>query len=274
MLLAAAALPPTGAGRAESGLSKLSGVYTIHFAGLRLGTFKVWSNVEGGGYSMRGKGEIKFVTSLLFELEGGTTSTGAVTENGPRPGSFAFDFKTRKKRGRLAMQFKGGKVKEVTSKPPLKESAKDVPLTNKHVDGVLDPLSAMFFTARSDDGDGLDASVCDRSLPIFDGKQRFDLRLSHKRTVQVRPKGRSGYDGPAIVCKVKYVPIAGYNPGHSGIEFLSDTDDIEVWLIPVPGNGMYVPYHMSVPTPYGTATATATAFNLELAGQKRIALVR
>lgn len=273
MLVAAAALPLSGSSRAGSGLSKLSGVYTIHFSGLRLGTFKVWSNVEGGGYSMRGQGELKFLTSLLFELKGGTTSTGAVTENGPRPASFAFDFRTRKKRGRLAMQFKGGKVKEVTSKPPLKESDKDVPLTNKHVNGVLDPLSAMFFTARTD-GAGLDESVCDRKLPIFDGKQRFDLRLSHKRTVNVRAKGKSGYEGPAIVCKVKYVPIAGYNPGHSAIEFLSDTDEIAVWLIPVPGNGMYVPYHITIPTPYGTATATATSFNLELAGQKRIALVR
>ena len=40
---------------------------------------------------------------------------------------------------------------------------------------------------------------------------------------------------------------------------MSASNDIEVWLIKVPQNGMYVPYHVTIPTPYGTATATSTA---------------
>jgi hypothetical protein len=37
---------------------------------------------------------------------------------------------------------------------------------------------------------------------------------------------------------------------------------------------MYVPYHVTIPTPYGKATATSTAFHVEIPGQKKISVIR
>ena len=266
-------LPAAKPVSAASSHAKLAAVYTIRFAGIKLGKFKVWSNMNSESYSMRGKGELKFITGLLFEIKGGTTSTGTVTRNGPKPASFAFDFKTKKNRGELAMMFEGDAVTHVMARPPFVENPKDIPVTAAHVKNVLDPLSAIFFTARTDKLNA-DGSVCPGRIPVFDGKQRFDLQLSHKRTVKVKTRGKGGYRGPAVVCRIKYVPIAGYKPGSSGIEFMSETDDIEVWLIKVPGYGRYVPYYVKIPTPYGTASATSTALHIELPGQPKIAIVR
>ena len=254
--------------------ARLAAVYSIRFAGVKLGEFEVWSNVNKESYSLRGKGELKFLTRWFFEIKGGTTTAGAVTENGPKPTSFAFNFKTKKRRGELAMMFENDSVSHVKAKPPFSNSSKTIPVTAAHVKGVLDPLSAIFFTAKTTNRDK-DGSVCPGRIPVFDGKQRFDLVLTHKKTIQVKKKRRKkGYKGPAVVCQIKYEPIAGYKPDNSGVKFMAATDEIEVWLIEVPKNGMYVPYHVTIPTPYGTASATSTAFHVEIPGFKKFAVVR
>lgn len=259
---------------AASRHTRFAAVYSIKFAGIKLGKFEVWSNLSSDSYSMRGKGKLKFITGLLFEIKGGTTSTGTVTKDGPKPASFAFNFKTKKTKGELAMMFEGNSVSYVIAKPPFVENPNDIPVTSAHVKGVLDPLSAMFFTATAKKRNA-DGSICPGRIPVFDGKQRFDLILSHKKTVMIKKKrGKGKYRGTAVVCRIKYVPIAGYKPGNSGVIFMSASDDIEVWLIKVPKNGMYMPYHVTIPTPYGTASATSTAFHVEIPGQKKISIIR
>lgn len=254
--------------------SRLSASYEIRFAGIKLGTFDVWSNVGETSYSLRGKGQLKFITGLIFEISGGTTSQGAVTQNGPKPVSFAFDFDTGKHKGELAMAFEGNAVSHVVARPPFVDSPKDIPVTKEHVKGVLDPMSAMFFTAKAGQLNS-DGSICPKRIPVFDGKQRFDLVLSHKKTVKVKKrKKRSGYGGMAVVCRIKYIPIAGYKPDNDGVRFMAETDDIEVWLIRVPRKGMYVPYHVVMPTPFGKASATSTAFQVEIPGLDKITVIQ
>lgn len=269
----AATLPAPQQVNAATPHSRLAAVYAIRFAGIKLGKFEVWSNLNEESYSLRGKGRLKFITGLIFEIKGGTTSTGAVTKNGPKPTSFTFNFKTKKRRGKLAMIFNGNAVSQVTAQPPFIENPKDIPVTAAHVKGVLDPMSAMFFTAKSTKRNA-DGSICPGRIPIFDGKQRFDLHLSYKKTVQVKKRGKGGYSGPAVICRIKYIPIAGYKPGNSGIKFIADSDKIEVWLIRVPKNGMYVPYHITIPTPYGTASATSIGLQIEIPGQEKIAVIK
>lgn len=255
--------------------ARLSASYEIRFAGLKLGKFDVWSNVGDTSYSLRGKGQLKFITGLIFEISGGTTSQGAVTPKGPQPTAFAFDFDTGKHKGELAMNFEGNKVSHVVARPPFVDNPKDIPVTAAHVRGVLDPMTALFFSASANQLNQ-DGSVCPARIPVFDGKQRFDLVLSHKRTVQVKKKKRKkgGYGGMAVVCRIKYVPIAGYKPDNKGVTFMAKTDDIEVWLIKVPQKAMYVPYHVVMPTPIGTASATSTAFQVDIPGLEKITVIQ
>ena len=52
-------------------------------------------------------------------------------------------------------------------------------MTKAQLEDVLDPLSAAFLHARSDNTG--DFNVCRRTLPVFDGRQRFDIVLTPKR---------------------------------------------------------------------------------------------
>lgn len=272
VLATAASVPhPVSASQEHT---RLSASYEIRFAGIKLGKFDVWSNVGETSYSLRGKGELKFITGLIFEISGGTTSQGAVTPGGPRPTAFAFDFDTGKHKGNLAMNFEGNTVTHVVARPPFVDNPKDIPVTPAHVRDVLDPMSALFFSAQANKLNQ-DGSICPARIPVFDGKQRFDLVLSHKRTVQVKKKRKkSGYGGMAVVCRIKYVPIAGYKADNKGVKFMAETDDIEVWLIKVPQKAMYVPYHVIMPTPIGKASATSTAFQVDIPGFEKITVIK
>ena len=67
--------------------------------------------------------------------------------------------------------------------------------------GVVDPLAAMLFTAVNEQ---LSKDACRRTLPIFDGQQRYDLKLAFKR--MDKAAAEKGYAGPVVVCSLRYEP--------------------------------------------------------------------
>ncbi|MEJ2117181.1 MAG: DUF3108 domain-containing protein, partial [Alphaproteobacteria bacterium] len=115
-------------------------------------------------------------------------------------------------------------------------------------------------------------SVCNQRLPIFDGKARYDLRLSYKRTKRIRT--RTGYKGPAYICKVKFVPIAGHRPSNKESRYAARTEGMEIWLIPVKRAELYIPYYVRIPTPMGAASLTASHYEVEVEGRRRSAFTQ
>ncbi len=262
--------------QARSSVSKLYAVYKVHFAGADLGKFRAWVNFSGDRYSIESKTNLELgfiIRGLFFKLDGAASSSGTLGAEHIRPSAYSLFFKTKKGGGRLKMDFNGNSVSQVTSQPPMRPNPKSVEVTKRDVTNVLDPLSAVFVPASSQRS-GLDAAVCRQQIAIFDGKHRFNLTLSHKKTVQVKKRGKRGYKGPALVCRVMYSPVSGHRPDNDGLEFMRRNRKIEAWFIPVPGTRVYVPYHISMPTPYGLATATSTVFDVSVSGRNNVALVR
>ena len=60
---------------------------------------------------------------------------------------------------------------------------------------------------------------------------------------------------------------AKFEPDNPGIRLMSQSNEIEVWLIPVRGTNMYVPYRIVLPTPVGYGTAMVTS--IHVAGARR-----
>ena len=59
-------------------------------------------------------------------------------------------------------------------------------------------------------GSLLAPEACQRTLPVFDGRLRYDLALAYKRMDKV--KAEKGYAGPVLVCSVDFSPIARLHP--------------------------------------------------------------
>jgi hypothetical protein len=87
---------------------------------------------------------------------------------------------------------------------------------------------------------------------------RYDLKFGYKRIEQV--KAEKGYEGPAVVCSVYFVPVAGFVPTRAAIKYLVSQREMEVWLAPVGGTRVLVPFRVSIPTPIGQGVMQATQF--------------
>jgi hypothetical protein len=157
----------------------------------------------------------------------------------------------------VRMTLQGGVVKEVVAIPPFEPSPERVPVTDAHRKGVIDPMSAALMPVAGK-GDVVVPEACKRKLAIFDGRNRADIDLVFKRMDQV--KADKGYAGPVVVCQVLYTPIAGHRPSRDAIKYLIAQRDMEMWLAPIAGTRILVPFRFSVPTPFGTGVLQANYF--------------
>ncbi len=93
---------------------------------------------------------------------------------------------------------------------------------------------------------------------MFDGRVRYDLHSQFKRMEMV--KAEKGYEGPAVVCALYFTPISGYVPDRAAIKYLIELRDAEVWLAPIAGTRVLVPFRFSMPTPLGPGVLQAKQF--------------
>jgi len=142
-----------------------------------------------------------------------------------------------------------------------------IPVREHHLKGVVDPLSAIMMLSRAASSD-----PCDRRIPIFDGKERFDLLLSRKGEMRVTEQAPSGQPDVAYVCRVRYLPIAGHKID-SETKFMAANDAIEVALRPVPSANVFVPYQINIPTMAGSATITSKRVEIASPGKPQIAML-
>ena len=237
-------------------------VYRIDLGDFHLGDFRFTTLLKGADYQMRGEGHFSMLGGLIYNWRGLTASSGKLTDLGPEPAAYAFSYVDGGESAQLRVSFDGGAVTQVLMLPKRKPKPLAIPITKEQLAGVLDPLTAVFLRARSDDPDG-DSKVCDQTIPVFDGDWRFDLVLSPKRRVRLRKQTPTGYSGYAAICRVKFIPISGYRPDDPDIKLMSQSDAIEVWLVSLPGTAMYTPYRIVLPTDAGPVSATSTSLQVK-----------
>lgn len=269
-LLIGAAIGAPAPARAEPSeinpyVSKVVASYNIRFNGIGIGDFKFWSNLTSRQYTMTAKASISVLLGMAMDWKGSTSSSGMVTAKGPLPANYSFAYEANDKHEQVQLRFANNAVQEVVVNPPKGQKAGQVPITVEHLRDVVDPLSAVILLSRMGAGKS-GGQACERRLPIFDGKMRYDLIFHYKATRQINSE--SGYSGPAYVCKVRFVPIAGHKPGRKE-DVITNSDAIEVWLVPVPDAHLMVPYHVSIPTPAGSASMTSERFEIETPARGR-----
>lgn len=246
---------------AEAGLKA---TYRVDLAAFNLGEFHVNADFNGSRYEMRAKGRFSLLKGMLYRASGKTMSKGEWSRGAPQPAKFTLSYENGKKKEQRELHFAAGAVRDVSIVPKKKRNPlRRAPVTQEQLEHVLDPLTAAFLSAHSNKPPG-DLAVCDQTVPVFDGTQRFDIVLKPKRSDSVDRDAPPALAGPVAVCRVKYVPIGGYKLNHAGVKFVSENEDIEVWLTPVPQTSLYIPYRVVMPTAWGTGSITLT--DIEMSG--------
>lgn len=254
--------PVATAASPQNGISpaKVDASYQITLNGFDLGTFRFKSNVGRNEYQLDTDVRISALLGV-FQWKGVTHSAGVVKAKNPQPSNFKFDYESSIRSGSVKMGFDGEGIDNLSVVPVLATAPDTVPLTRSHLKGVLDPLSAILAITHSDA-----TQPCGRTFQIFDGRQRFDIALRYAR--QEALPGGSGET--AIVCRVKYTPIAGYRPTEE-TQQLATSNGIEIAFRMVPAAKLMLPQTVTVPTPAGEARIVLERVNVELPDRGRIA---
>ena len=220
---------------------KLDASYTISFARIRVGDITATVVLGDSEYAISARGHAGGVMKLLVDGEGSFTTRGTIKNGHPVPTTFTSKIVSNGEASDVTMVLDEGSVKELAASPP--PGRERVPVTEANRQGIVDPLTAMLFSAGVS-GEALSQEACRRTLPIFDGQHRFDFKLAFKRMDKV--KAEKGYAGPVVVCSVSYEPIAGHRASIPLVKYLSEGREMEMALAPIAGTRLLAPFQLSV----------------------------
>lgn len=237
---------------------KLEARYEVTLAGLQIGTGSWMVDIGDTHYLAAASGSTTGLMRVFTGGQGTSAARGTLNASGaPLTSIYAATITTSSKSDEVRLTINHGDVKDSRVDPPRDKDPERVPITPAHERGIIDPMTASLLRAPPA-GDMMVPETCQRSLAIFDGRLRYDLKLAYKRIEQV--KAGKGYSGPALVCSVAFKPIAGFIPSRYAIKYIAKLKDMEVWFAPIAGTRVLVPIRAEGPSPIGPVVLKATQF--------------
>jgi hypothetical protein len=245
------------AGHVAKAQARLEAQYTASIAGIPIGRGNWIIDIASDQYTAAASGTTTGLIKFFTGAHGTGAAHGTIAAGQPVPTSYGATITYDHKVDDVRMALAGGNVTSYEAEPPLPPAPDRVPVTDADRRGVFDPMTSMLNRVTGT-GDPVSPQACNRKVPVFDGRVRYDLRSEYRRMEAV--KADRGYTGPAVVCAVFFTPISGYVPDRPAIKYLITLRDAEVWLAPIAGTRVLVPFRFSMPTPLGTGLLQATEF--------------
>lgn len=237
--------------------------YRITLAGLTLGTADLGGTFEGDRYTLSMSAQLTGIAGLLSGSgRGAASATGAVVGSRLVPTGFSATGRSSSAERTVRVAISSGNANRIEIDPPFQETPDmppRVPLRDADKLGIVDPLSAVVAVAAQRAKPD-EAANCNRTVPVFDGTQRFNVVLSYAETKAVQ---RPGFAGNVIVCNARYVPVSGHRPERWAVKFMAQNRDMSVWLAPVQGTRVLVPLRISVMTYFGMSVVEAEKWRVE-----------
>lgn len=224
----------------------------MSFLGIPVAQATFTSSYEGESYAVKGKVASAGLAAIFDDTKGTITAKGGFRGQQIQPTSFRADYTSGKKAASVDIRFSGGDVTSTEVLPPPKKRGKTwLPLGPNDLRGVTDPIAATIIRA-----DSLD-DVCGRTIKMYDGELRADLKLTR---VSSGPMSTQGFKGETVTCRMGFQPVSGYRTDKRALAFLKNRSKIMVTFAPVGETGVYAPIHATVGTEIGTITVRAKRF--------------
>jgi hypothetical protein len=247
----------TDATHCAAAQGRLEAEYTASVAGIPIGHGNWVIEISEDQYTAAASGATMGILRVFSGAQGVSAARGSFSGGQPVPTSYAATINYDRRIDDVRMALVGGDVKDYSVDPPLLPHPDRIPVSDADRRGVVDPMSSTLNRVGGN-GDPVSPDACGRKVAVFDGRVRYDLRSEFKRIEMV--KAEKGYQGPAVVCAVYFAPISGYVPDRPVIKYLVELRDAEVWLAPISGTRVLVPFRFAIPTPIGTGVLQATRF--------------
>ena len=220
----------------------------LTIAGVPVGKLAMAVNVANGYYSISGAGKAYGASKLFSNAKGTAQSSGRYLENIITNTAHKLNYTTKKKRGSVNIKFSKNGVEKAIVSPAVKIKPGTIIVEPSHLKSVQDPVrTTIIAVSPSQIGNG--AAICNRTLPVYDGKNRFNIKMRFKGTRKVVTKG---FKGLAYVCAVRYEPVAGHRPFKKHIKRMKANKNIEIAMARISNSTIYGLIQFKVKTRFGT----------------------
>jgi hypothetical protein len=239
--------------------------YKLSFGGFEVGDYEFQSRFDGKSYQANSNARVSALFGA-FTWKGNITSSGALDQAKPHPSAYQLSYKVKSKMVSITLGFDQDAIRTVRLIPDKKPGPEVVPVKDGDLKNVFDPMTAILAMTHASG-----ESACGRTIPIFDGKARFNLVFSFKGEQKIADKTPTVQPAKLVVCKVKYQPVSGHKPKDFQNPWV-DYDNMEIAFRPVPAAHIFVPYRVTIPTTIGAAVMMADKVTITDANKSEIAL--
>ena len=183
-------------------------VYDVFVGGLHLGAVEASLRIEDERYAFTLVGAPRGIAAVFSNAQYAAGAVGPLGSgpvgDGAMPETFAVLGRWGGEERVRTVDFEPDGSIEVFRDPDEDEIETD-PIPDDMLVDVLDPLSAgLTLILALNRGE-----QCIDNVPVFDGERRYDLTFTSRGETVLPPSRRNVYDGPAITCLARMVPLAG-----------------------------------------------------------------
>ncbi len=229
--------------------------YDVLVGGLLVGKASISGDISQGAYKLSLNATMTGLVGAITGGKGSAASSGVISGGRVLSSGYALKASNGSQSRSIQIGMSGGNATRVVVSPAFVVSPERAPITDQQRKGVVDPLAALLMPVKG--GSPFAELNCNRTIPVFDGAQRFNVKLSFARMDEVKV---NGYQGPVLVCSARYVPLGGHFPKRPQTKFRVENRDVSAWRAPVAGGAILAPVQINVKTAVGNTVMIARSF--------------
>lgn len=227
----------------------------LYAAGLHAMAMDISARLDGARYRINANARTQGMADLIAQWRSDSSTEGTIEDGRVKPTWHRQDGRWRFNE-RLTRLFYGrdGGVQANITPPPDNDDREPVPDALRT--GTLDVLSATLTGAVVREP----RAYCSRAVPIFDGRRRYDLRLSIVGEDVLAPSDMSSFAGRALKCEIAIERVAGFKKSDTEeeAERQEDRPPTYIWVAHLPDADIVVPVRLEADSKYGKAVGHLT----------------
>lgn len=233
---------------ARAGDSDLALGYAVYVGGVQALSLGIDLDAGVHAYDMKIALKTQGFVGRLFPWSMDAFSRGRLGSEGVEPASAGQRSLWSGRQRMTELIYRPDGSVAVTAVPPRDETAPQVP--QEQITGTVDLVSAILSVLKQV-GSG---EPCRASVPVFDGRRRYDLTTRPAGTAMLRSNPYLKFSGEAVACNVFLRPVEG-TPRRATLIDLTDENAMIVWVARLLPDLPPVPVKLDMDTGLGAVRA-------------------
>lgn len=231
--------------------------FEFYFGGLHVLSLVADGVVGKADYRLKSELRTRGLTDLFFRSvirshsAGGFAADAAATDVAatlPLPRNFETASDGRWGARQVTIDYMDGDPHQVAANPPYNHDNR-APVSDELRRDTVDPQTAALLSIAAGAGE----KSCGGSVPVFDGRRRYNLNFTYLGTDELKTGKQGFYSGPAVRCRLVYERIAGFDEAYAREHGDGKEHEVTIWIASFAEGRLHLPVRMMADTRFGKA---------------------